>query len=224
MRLVLFETLSRPLWRHSNDNRIRVTSDDVLSIGTAEKRSDIYKRELFVAWQSQCHDRLSEIFGTLWIHGRVLTNRRCSAGAGLHFYNYYHIPKGNELTQYKSLQLIKSMMTSSNGNIFHVTGLLQGGPTGHWWIPPTKARDAELWCFLWCAPEQTVEQTVNMPVLWGAMALIVTSLLCIWKSITGQQGTQCVLVIFNITLINLIRNRRFLEVLSLAAFAILYRF
>ena len=25
------------------------------------------------------------------------------------------------------------------------------------WIPRTKARDAELWCFLWFAPEETVE-------------------------------------------------------------------
>ena len=29
--------------------------------------------------------------------------------------------------------------------------------TGHRWIPPTKASDAELWCFLWSAPEQMVE-------------------------------------------------------------------
>ena len=30
------------------------------------------------------------------------------------------------------------MMTSSNGNIFHVTGLLWGESTGHRWIPLTK--------------------------------------------------------------------------------------
>ena len=29
--------------------------------------------------------------------------------------------------------------------------------TGHRWIPRTKASDAELWCFLWSAHEQTVE-------------------------------------------------------------------
>ena len=40
-------------------------------------------------------------------------------------------------------------MTSSNGNIFRVTGLLCGEFTGHRWIPRTKASDAELWCFLW---------------------------------------------------------------------------
>ena len=44
------------------------------------------------------------------------------------------------------------MMTSSNGNIFHVTGPLCGEFTGHRWIPRTKASDAELWCFLWSAP------------------------------------------------------------------------
>ena len=27
----------------------------------------------------------------------------------------------------------------------------------HRWIPLTKASDAELWCFLWSSPEQTVE-------------------------------------------------------------------
>ena len=39
------------------------------------------------------------------------------------------------------------MMTSSDGNIFHVTGPLWGEFTSLWWIPPTKASDAELWCF-----------------------------------------------------------------------------
>ena len=50
-----------------------------------------------------------------------------------------------------------SMMTSSNGNIFRVTGPLCGEFTGHWWIPRTKASDTELWCFFWSAPEQKVD-------------------------------------------------------------------
>ena len=45
------------------------------------------------------------------------------------------------------------MMTSSNGNIFHVTGHLCREFTGHRWIPSTRASDAELWCCLWFAPE-----------------------------------------------------------------------
>ena len=46
------------------------------------------------------------------------------------------------------------MMTSSSGNMFRVTGTLCGEFTGHRWIPLTKASDAELWCFLWSAPEK----------------------------------------------------------------------
>ena len=52
------------------------------------------------------------------------------------------------------------MMTSSNVNIFRVTGHLWGEFTGPRWIPLAKASDAELWCFLWSSPEQTVEQTI----------------------------------------------------------------
>ena len=47
----------------------------------------------------------------------------------------------------------KHMMTSSNGNIFRVTGHLCGEFTGPRWFPRTKASDAELWCFLWSASE-----------------------------------------------------------------------
>ena len=40
------------------------------------------------------------------------------------------------------------------------------------WIPLTKASDAELWYFIWSAPEQTVEQAIEAPVIWDAIALI----------------------------------------------------
>ena len=40
-------------------------------------------------------------------------------------------------------------MTSSNGNIFRVTGHLCGEFTGPRWISHTRASDAEVWCFLW---------------------------------------------------------------------------
>ena len=43
------------------------------------------------------------------------------------------------------------MMTSSNGNIFRVTGHLRGEFTGPRWITRTKASDVELWYFLWSA-------------------------------------------------------------------------
>ena len=40
-------------------------------------------------------------------------------------------------------------MTSSNGNIFCVTGLLRWKFPCQRWIPLTNASDAELWCFLY---------------------------------------------------------------------------
>ena len=44
-------------------------------------------------------------------------------------------------------------VTSSNENIFRVTGPLWGESTGQPLIPLTKSSDVKLWCFLWSAPE-----------------------------------------------------------------------
>ena len=43
-----------------------------------------------------------------------------------------------------ALRLLMILMTSSNGNIFRVTGPLCGEFIGHRWIPLTNASDAEL--------------------------------------------------------------------------------
>ena len=66
------------------------------------------------------------------------------------------------------------MITSCNGSISCVIGPLWGESIGHRWTPYTKAIDAELWCFLWSAPEQTTEQTIYTPLIWDAIALIMT--------------------------------------------------
>ena len=49
------------------------------------------------------------------------------------------------------------MMTSSNGNIFSVTGPLYGEFTGDQWIPLTQAIGEKLWYFNWSTPEPTVK-------------------------------------------------------------------
>ena len=67
-------------------------------------------------------------------------------------------------------------MTSSNGNIFRVSGPLCGEFIGHQWIPLTKASDAELWCFLWSAPEQMFEWTIETLVSWDVIAPSIASL------------------------------------------------
>ena len=61
------------------------------------------------------------------------------------------------------------------GNTFRVNDPLCGEFTGHRWIPPAEASDAELWCFLWSALEHMVEYTI---VNWDAIVLIMTSGYC----------------------------------------------
>ena len=68
------------------------------------------------------------------------------------------------------------MMTSWNENIFRITGPLWEEFTGHRGIPLTKASGAELWCFVWCAHEQTFDQTTETPVIFDAIAPIMVSL------------------------------------------------
>ena len=55
-------------------------------------------------------------------------------------------------------------------------GPLWGESTDHWWIPLTKASNVEIWCVLWCMPEQMVDQTVERLVILDAVVLIMTSL------------------------------------------------
>ena len=66
---------------------------------------------------------------------------------------------------WSSSSTVSSTMTSLNENILRVTGHLSGENNGHRWIPLKKASDAELWCFLWSAPEQRVEQTIETSVI-----------------------------------------------------------
>ena len=77
----------------------------------------------------------------------------------------------------------KNTMTSSNRNIFRVTGPLRGEFTGHRWIPLSQASDAELWYFLWSALEQTVEQTIDLRRYRAHYDVIVMKLLTILKII-----------------------------------------
>ena len=54
--------------------------------------------------------------------------------------------KMSSLYWIEAQQIIVGIMTSSNVNIFPVTGPLCGEFTGHRWLPRTKVSDAELWC------------------------------------------------------------------------------
>ena len=60
--------------------------------------------------------------------------------------------------------------TSWHGNSFHITGSLWRESTIRFTLQRTK--NAELWCFIWCKPGHTVEQTLEMFVISYAMTLI----------------------------------------------------
>ena len=68
------------------------------------------------------------------------------------------------------------MTTSSNGYIFRVTDPLWEESTGHPWIPFTKSSNAELLYFFLSESEQTVEQTIGMPMISDTITPILTSL------------------------------------------------
>ena len=65
-------------------------------------------------------------------------------------YTWIVIPKDNNTLIFNTPN--SAMMTSSDANIFRVTGPLCWEFTGHRWISLTKASDAEPWCFIWSAP------------------------------------------------------------------------
>ena len=92
----------------------------------------------------------------------------------------------NVYTKYDNSINPAIMMTSSNGNIFRVTGPLWRETTGDRWIPFTKASDAELWCFLLSTLEQYAGFEAPLRSLWrqcNTIKITLTALWCIsWTS------------------------------------------
>ena len=76
---------------------------------------------------------------------------------------------------------------------------------GHRQIPLTKASDAEFRCYLWSVPEETIDQTIETPLIREAIVLIMTSLwCCVWHEFGtvaqhpkeyAQNGVLCFVVL-----------------------------
>ena len=84
----------------------------------------------------KCHECL--FYPSRTVNGIVLSNKRWKVKI---------CQSMSRLSRYTRSTYVKHTMTSSNGNIFRVTGPLCG----------ELASDAERWCFLWSAPELTTE-------------------------------------------------------------------
>ena len=87
---------------------------------------------------------------------------------------HFRVMDPNILISRKLQQMLTSWWRHQMETFSVILGPLWGESTGY----HTKTSDAELWCFLWSAPQQTVEQTIETPVIWDAIALIMTSLWC----------------------------------------------
>ena len=88
------------------------------------------------------------------------------------------------------LQNVLFMMMSSNGNILFLVLLCERNHRSSV-DSLTKASDSELWYFLWSAPGQTVEQTIETPVMWHAIALIKMSLKCQTEHFNPSEACTC---------------------------------
>ena len=62
--------------------------------------------------------------------------------------------------------------------------------TGHRLIPLTKASDSELWCFLQSAAKQTVEQTIETPVISDAIWKLFWSVLSYKSNVNVTNSRQ----------------------------------
>ena len=89
-----------------------------------------------------------------------------------------------------------SMVPLLNGSIFRVSGCLWGESTGLRWIPITKASNTDHLYFLSSAPEQRVEQTIDTPVTWDAIALIISvTKIAFWQLILFSVSPDPVLYV-----------------------------
>ena len=150
------------LWKHEsiNDKETRKlqTSQPLLNIVSLWLQYDMY---------IACYDSYEAVCCLLWfIQVKYLMQASIVRSLGRYFphvkiwnitrfwfstssIHLYSIVRG-PMSERDMLHL--NIMTSSNGNIFLVTGPLCGEFTGHRWIPLAKASDVELWGFLWSVP------------------------------------------------------------------------
>ena len=72
------------------------------------------------------------------------------------------------------------IMTSSNRNIFRITGHLWGEFNGPRWIPRTKASDAELLCFLWSTGDlRRYQAHHDVTLMYKCLVAIVRCAVCV---------------------------------------------
>ena len=194
-----FETLSRSLWRYCNLSPISSQrAPHSLSVRASYRVSfvsiDLYC-SVSVVWNEMlCYIKPRYNITRLYT---TKTTKACANVAGHTLYRGQAIIWTNYGLAYchpRNIHMffMYTMMTSSNGSISRVPGPLRGESTGDRWIPLTQASDAELWCFLWSAPEQTAEEAIETPLIhyndvtMGAISSQITSLKIFYSTVDSD--------------------------------------
>ena len=82
---------------------------------------------------------------------------------------------GTKASQITSFAIVYSTVYSGADQRKHHSSASLAFVPGTGEFPAQMASNVKLWCFLWSVPEQTNEQTIETPVIWDAIALIMTS-------------------------------------------------
>ena len=119
----------------------------------------ILKMAVYVDAATDSHSD-SCCFVLLWYRWIFYILYLCTSNNQTTWMNIY-INGWNEVTK-KTMMKSRQSKAQQNDDVikrkyFPVTGPLGGEFTGHRWIPPTNASDAELWCLFWSTSEETAE-------------------------------------------------------------------
>ena len=112
---------------------------------SAKNRADLaaiswefYQGRIRLDRQASCKLIVTHVSEILWFWCRILIQLPFWTKLLMTFNH------GSRTIRLNSLSPCQNMMTSSDGDIFRVTGPMYGEFTGHRWIPHRKASDAEL--------------------------------------------------------------------------------
>ena len=130
------------------------------------------------SWNSHSNFRKTHVWVCVWCEslaplGATTCAGRAMVSAYLSGRNFQYWFQGERS---RHLWHMYNMMTLSNGNIFRVTGPFWGEYTGHRWFPSQRPVTWSFDVFFDLDLNKTFEQTAETPLIWHAIALIMTSL------------------------------------------------
>ena len=183
-----FETLSRPLWRHCNDKHAYIAShylNQCWLIAYFAYRNGFQ----FPRWHPGVNDAITffEIISELFLN----SIKKITAFFPIKQIRYPAKERRVRYDQRIHMKWLKSQCLGSRWSwkfswwrhqmeTFSALLALCGGNHQSPVDSPHKGQWRGALMFLWSAPKQTVDQTLETPVIWYAIALIVTSLKSYW--------------------------------------------